>query len=282
MTSVSLRGARQLPPRERRSIAKGALYVYMGVVIGFIFMPIVAMIAFSFNDSGIPSLPWNGFTFRWYDEFANDPALIDGLQNSAMLAAMVSVLSTSIALVTVYFLRRTRWRQKELLTAWVTAPALIPLLMAGLAIFTFFDLVGWVGSRIALACALSTIGIPFGMAVIRSQLTSVDPAPEEAAINLGASHWTVLTRIVVPQSWSGIAGAMLLTFVVGWDEFAISWFVTQFETTLPVRTYEQLGSSFSPKINAVGTIVFFTSLCLTVAAYLVALRPALRRAGRDR
>jgi len=277
---VSSIGAHAGQPPRQRSVAKGILFVYMGLVIAFIFMPIAAMVAFSFNDSGIPSLPWEGFTFRWYEEFANDAALVEGLQNSILLASMVSVISTSIALVTVYFLRRTRWRQKELLTAWVTAPALIPLLMAGLAIFTFFDLVGWTGSRIALACGLSTIGIPFGMAVIRSQLTGVDPAPEEAAINLGASHWTVLTRIVVPQCWSGIAGALLLTFVVGWDEFAISWFVTQFETTLPVQTYEQLGSAFSPKINAVGTIVFFTSLCLTVGAYLVALRPALRRAGR--
>lgn len=253
------------------------LLIYMIILLAFMFLPILAMIIFSFNDSAIPSLPWGGFTFDWYGEFLHDPDLIQGLKNSLMVATFVSVVSTSIALATAYFLRRSTWKYKEIVTASITAPALLPALMGGLAIFTMFNIFGWVGSRLALACALCTLGIPYGLAVIRSQLAEIDPLSDEAAINLGAGHYKVLRTIIVPQAWPGILGSLLLTFVVGWDEFIISWFVTNFETTLPVRVFEQMGSSFSPKINAVGTIVFLISLTMTLGVYFLVLRPAFIR-----
>jgi spermidine/putrescine transport system permease protein len=113
---------------------------------------------------------------------------------------------------------------------------------------------------------------PFAMAIIRLRLSQMDASLEEAAWNLGATEWTALRTVILPFTRPSILAALFITMAVSFDEFAVAWFVSGLQETLPVRVLGFLQGQVSPRINAIGTVVFVATITLVVLAQLLLMR----------
>ncbi len=251
-----------------RSIAI-ALRLYICVVFIFVFAPIVASFIFSFNSDRFPTVPLGHFTLHWYETVYNDPDVWDALRVSVMTALAVSVVSTFIGFCAAYTDFRYRFFGKSAYLALALLPPTIPLVIMGLAMLAWLSRIGMSGQVYSIFIVHVVMCTPFAMAIIRIRLAQMDPSLEAAAWNLGASEWRAMSGVIVPFALPAIVSAMCLTAAVSFDEFAVAWFVSGLNKSVPVIVLEILQGQVDPQINAIGTFVFLTSMTLVVIAQVL-------------
>lgn len=244
------------------------LRIYLLLVFVFIFMPIVTSVVFSFNSDRFPSLPLGHFTWHWYDKVYNDPETWDAIKTSIVVALSASLLATIIGFCTAYTDFRYHFKFKNAYLALALLPPTIPLIILALAMLAWFSKLGISGQIWALIIAHTVLGAPFAMAIIRLRLQQMDKDLESAAWNLGASEWATMRHIIIPFTLPSIISALCLTMAVSFDEFAIAWFVSGLNKSVPVVILEILQGNVDPQINAIGSFVFATTMTLVVIAQL--------------
>jgi spermidine/putrescine transport system permease protein len=243
------------------------IYIFLGFL--FIFTPIVALIVFSFNVDRFPSLPWQGFSTKWYSAALSDDEVLSSFKNSLVVGAIVAGISTFLGSTAAYFLTRWRSRIQGPYLALAVLPPCIPLIILALALRIFFQQSGmFQGSLWSIIVSHVVLASAFAMGIVRMRLTEMDPTLEEAAWNLGSSQWRTIREVVLPQALPAIVAALLITMAVSWDEFVIAWFVSGFDITLPVKIFNLVQGTISPQINAIGSIVFGMTITLVVLAQL--------------
>jgi spermidine/putrescine transport system permease protein len=244
------------------------LRIYLLLVFVFIFMPIVTSVVFSFNSDRFPSLPLGHFTWQWYDKVYNDPETWDAIKTSIVVALSASLLATIIGFCTAYTDFRYNFKFKNAYLALALLPPTIPLIILALAMLAWFSKLGISGQIWALIIAHTVLGAPFAMAIIRLRLQQMDKDLESAAWNLGASEWATMRHVIIPFALPSIISALCLTMAVSFDEFAIAWFVSGLNKSVPVVILEILQGNVDPQINAIGSFVFATTMTLVVIAQL--------------
>ena len=244
------------------------LRIYLLLVFVFIFMPIVTSVVFSFNSDRFPSLPLGHFTWHWYDKVYNDPETWDAIKTSIVVALSASLLATIIGFCTAYTDYRYNFKFKNAYLALALLPPTIPLIILALAMLAWFSKLGISGQIWALIIAHTVLGAPFAMAIIRLRLQQMDKDLESAAWNLGASEWATMRHVIIPFALPSIISALCLTMAVSFDEFAIAWFVSGLNKSVPVVILEILQGNVDPQINAIGSFVFATTMTLVVIAQL--------------
>ena len=244
------------------------LRIYLLLVFVFIFMPIVTSVVFSFNSDRFPSLPLGHFTWHWYDKVYNDPETWDAIKTSIVVALSASLLATIIGFCTAYTDFRYNFKFKNAYLALALLPPTIPLIILALAMLAWFSKLGISGQIWALIIAHTVLGAPFAMAIIRLRLQQMDKDLESAAWNLGASEWATMKHVIIPFALPSIISALCLTMAVSFDEFAIAWFVSGLNKSVPVVILEILQGNVDPQINAIGSFVFATTMTLVVIAQL--------------
>jgi len=237
---------------------------YTAVIVAFILAPLVASLVFSFNADRFPSLPLKGFTTEWYVATFTDPLVTDAFWRSFGVAIPVGLLSTALGFAAAYSDHRFAFRGKSLFTLLMLLPPTIPAIIMGLAMLAYLSRVGLAGNVYAIVISHVVTGLPFAMAIIRLRLAQMDPALEQAAWNLRSTPWQTIWHVVIPFCRQSLAAAFLITTAVSFDEFAVAWFVSGLEETVPVRVLVFLQGQVSPRINAIGTAIFFTSILLVV------------------
>lgn len=242
------------------------IYIVLGFL--FIFAPIVALVVFSFNLDRFPSLPWKGFSTHWYSAAFSDSEVVASFKNSLWVGAVVAGISTFLGSTAAFFLSRWRVRGQGAYLGVAVLPPCIPLIIMALAlriffrdVFSFFE-----GSLWAVVVSHVVLASAFAMGIVRMRLTEMDPGLEEAAWNLGSSQWRTIREVVLPQALPAIIASLLITMAVSWDEFIISWFVSGFDITLPVKIFNLVQGTISPQINAIGTVVFGMTITLVLLA----------------
>lgn len=240
--------------------------LYTLAVIGFILAPLIASLVFSFNADRFPSLPLKGFTTEWYQLTFSDPMVIDAFKRSFGVAIPAGILSTLLGFAAAYSDYRFSFRGKSLFNLMMLLPPTIPAVIMGLAMLSYLSRVNLAGSVYSILISHVVTGLPFAMAVIRLRLAQMDPSLEQAAWNLRASAAQTLWHVVIPFSKQSLFAAFLITTAVSFDEFAVAWFVSGLEETVPVRVLVFLQGQVSPRINAIGTAIFATSILLVVLA----------------
>ena len=148
-------------------------------------------------------------------------------------------------------------------------PPTVPLIILALAMLAWFSKIGISGRLWTVVIAHTVLCAPFAMAIIRLRLQQMDPDLEAAAWNLGASDWGGMIHVVLPFARPAIISSICLTMAVSFDEFAVAWFVSGLNKTIPVLILEVLQGTTDPQINAIGTFVFVTSMTLVVIAQLL-------------
>ena len=245
--------------------------LYLGAIFLFIFAPILASFVFSFNSDRFPSIPLGSFTFQWYQKAFSDPDVWDAFRTSLKVASLTAGLATVIGFCTAYTDFRFGFRFKPAYLALALLPPTIPLVIMGLAMLAWLSNLGLSGTVTAVVISHTVLAAPFAMAVIRLRLSQMDPALEAAAWNLGASEWGAMRHVILPFCAPAVLSALFLTAAVSFDEFAVAWFVSGLNKTVPVMILEILQGNVDPQINAIGTVVFLTSMTLVVLAQVMVM-----------
>lgn len=250
-------------------ILAGVLWLYVAGVFLFILAPIATSFVVSFNADRFPTLPLGGFTVGWYEAIGQDPTLPQAFRNTIVAGVSVAVISTFLGFAAAYTDYRYRFLGKSLYLALALLPPTIPVIILGVAMLIFLSSVSLFGQLHSVIISHVVICLPFAMALIRLRLSQMDPSLEAAAWNLGATEWRAMREVILPFTLPAILSALFITMAVSFDEYAIAWFVSGFSETLPVRILALLQGQVSPRINAIGSIVFTITIALVILAQAI-------------
>lgn len=258
----------------------GRLYTLL--ILLFILSPLIVSSIFSFNSDRFPSLPLKEFTLDWYLVTFADPSVLDAFKRSFMVAIPVGILSTILGFGAAYTDYRSSFRGKSIFNMLMLLPPTIPPVIMGLAMLSYLSRISLAGSVYSILISHVVTGIPFAMALIRIRLGQMDASLEEASWNLRAAPMKTLVHVVIPFCAQSLFAAFLITTAVSFDEFAVAWFVSGLEETVPVRVLVFLQGQVSPRINAIGTVIFGTSILLVAMGMLVSgVGKSIKPAGNN-
>jgi ABC-type spermidine/putrescine transport system permease subunit II len=258
--------------------SRGALAITIAALL-FLYVPLAVVVLFSFHKTGSLSLPFTGFSLRWYRFVLSDPGFRSALENSLFVAAWTSVITLLLGTLASFGIARTRSRLRGPLALLFFLPITLPGLFIGLSMLVFFVRVNIDLSLTTVIIAHSVYVFPYFLLIAIAALERLDPALEEAAADLGANGWLRFWRVTMPQIWPLLVGATCLAFALSFDEFVITFFVIGPDGTLPLYIWSQLRRTVDPSINVVSTLLMTVTLVLWLVAFLFALRAARRKAA---
>ncbi|MEO0910038.1 MAG: ABC transporter permease [Pseudomonadota bacterium] len=250
------------------STLKWLLWSYLALVFIFVFSPILASVIFSFNSQRFPTIPLGEFSLEWYQAIFADSEVWEAAGRSLLVSVCTAVLATFIGFCTAYTDFRYNFRFKGAYLALALLPPTIPLIIMALAMLAWLSRIGASGQVWSIILAHTVLTAPFAMAIIRLRLSQMDESLEAAAWNLGANEWAAMRYVIVPFAQPAIISALCLTAAVSFDEFAVAWFVSGLNKTIPVVILEIVQGNIDPRVNAIGSFVFLTSMTLVIAAQL--------------
>jgi spermidine/putrescine transport system permease protein len=244
-----------------------ALRVFFGLLVVFLYAPIVILLIFSFNDSELPSFPLSGFTLDWYHQFLANPDLKDALRTSAVVAALSSVGAVILGVLASIALVRRRFGGKAGVSALLLSPLVIPYVVLGISLLLFFHAVGVPRSIVTVVIGHIVISLPYTILVLVPRLQQIDVALEEAAHDLGAGPFETYRYVVLPLILPATISALLIAFTTSFDEYAVASFVVGSQATFPIYLYGALRfPSRLPQVIAVAVVVMIASLVVVVSA----------------
>ena len=250
---------------------------YVVAIFGFILLPVLSLVLFSFQDGAVALPPLRGLSFRWYQALFADGRMMAALRHSALVGVVSATICTVLGFLAAYGLARYRPRGAQLLRAYLIAPLGVSYLVIGLGLSLSFSELGIGRSLVTVTIGHVVINLPLAFAIILSQMSEQQERYERAARDLGAGEVHVLGLITVPILAPGLLAAFLLSFTLSWDEFVIALLLTRFDVTLPVEIWSALRTGLNPKTNAAGTIVFALSIGMLVITYAITRRRLERR-----
>lgn len=253
---------------NKTRILDGSLRVYTVLIFVFIFAPILFSVIFSFNSQRFPTIPLGEFSTEWYAKILSDPDIWEAALNSLIVSTCTAVLATVLGFCTAYSDYRYRFWLKGPYLALILLPPTVPLIIMALAMLAWLSKIGMSGQLYSIIIAHTVLTAPFAMAVIRLRLSQMDENLEAAAWNLGGSEWAGMRYVILPFCKPAIISALCLTAAVSFDEFAVSWFVSGLNKTLPVAILEIVQGNIDPQVNAIGTFVFLISMSLIILAQI--------------
>ena len=266
-----------------------SFFLVTAMAFGFTFMyvPIVSLIVFSFNESKLVTV-WAGFSTKWYAELLRD----EQIMQAAWISLRIAVVNATVAMVLgtlagFVLARMGRFRGRLLLTGMTTAPLVMPEVITGLSLLLLFvaleDLVGWPGGRgiTTITIAHITFSMAYVTVVIQSRLSSMDESVEEAALDLGARPAKVFFVITLPIIAPALVSGWLLSFTMSLDDLVIASFVSgPGASTLPMVVFSKVRLGVSPEINALATL-FVLVVTIGIVTAGVVMNRAQKLRTRD-
>jgi spermidine/putrescine transport system permease protein len=250
--------------------------VYVAVAAVFIFLPVVMLVLYSFQDGLVPVPPFRGFSLRWYAKVFANRKLLEAMGNSVVVGGLSSAVAASLGFLAAYGLARSRPRGADAIQYALMAPITVSYLIIGMGLLITFNGVGIDRSLLAVGIGHVVINLPLCFAIAYSQLGEHQANVERAAQDLGANDLQALLLITVPMLWPTLLAAFFIAFTLSWDEFVIAFLLSKFDVTLPVVIWNMLHAGLSPELNAAGTLVFTTSVALVIVVELLLARGSRR------
>lgn len=243
----------------------------------FLFVPIVSLIVYSFNDSPVPNV-WRGFSLRWYEALLQDEDLLAALWLSLKIAFLTAcgavVLGTLAAFTLVKY---TRFRGRTVFAGMVSAPLVMPEVVIGLALLlTLVSLQRAIGvperGMLTIWLGHLLVGMAYATVVIQARLRDLNPQLEEAAMDLGARPQQVFWLVTLPMIGQSLISAWLLTFTLSLDDVVLAGFLSgPGSTTMPLVILSRARLGLNPSVNAVATvIVVIVAIGVVLASYFIA------------
>jgi spermidine/putrescine transport system permease protein len=244
-----------------------ALVAAAGGAYLFLYLPLVIVVAYSFNDSKL-NAEWVGFTWKWYGVLLHDETMLTAAGNSFLIAVVAAAFSTILGTMAGFALYRYKLR---LLPVLVLAPVAIPEILMGVSLLMFFVLLNFTLGLASIILSHITFCISFVAVVVRSRLAGMDESLTEAARDLGATPWRAFRLVTLPLIMPGIVAGALMAFTLSIDDFVITFFTAGVgATTLPLQIYSMIKVAVTPEVNAVSTLLMLLTLFLIVVATKIA------------
>ncbi|ARM87091.1 prutescine ABC transporter permease protein PotI [Rhizobium sp. CIAT894] len=257
----------------------------VSVTLGFAFLylPIVLLVIFSFNESKLVTV-WGGFSTKWYVSLLSNQGLLDAawvtIRVGLLSATLATILGTMAALTLV---RYTRFRGRMLFSGMIYAPLVMPDVITGLSLLLLFVAIGFDRGFWTITLAHTTLTMCFVAVVVQSRLLSFDRSIEEAAQDLGAPPVRTFFEITLPIIAPAVISGWILAFTLSLDDLVIASFTSgPGATTLPMRIYSQVRLGVTPEINAVCTILIGIVTVGVICASIVTKRREIQRERDER
>jgi spermidine/putrescine transport system permease protein len=256
-----------------------ALRAHAGLVYAFLYAPIAILVLFSFNRTSQTAV-WQGFTLEWYGRLLRDDVILASVRNSLIVGVAATVVATVLGTLAALALGRYEFRGQGATKNLLYLPIIIPEVVIGAALVTFFGVANLRLSLATVVIAHVVFSISYVAIVVRARLSGFDRSLEEAARDLGARPFQTFLRVTLPLILPGIVSGALLVFTVSIDDYVITSFVAGVgATTLPLQIYSMLKVGVTPEVNAVSTLLLAVTVVLIVVAQRLQ-RPPAERAER--
>ncbi len=250
---------------------------WLGAGYVFLYLPIVALVLYSFNDSPIPNV-WRGFTLKWYAALGSDNEMISGLWLSLKIAFMTACGSVVLGTLAAFSLSKyRRFFGRTMFSGMVNAPLVMPEVVVGLSLLLMLVSVQRVigfpeRGLMTIWFGHLLLGMAYATVVIQARLNDLNPQLEEAAMDLGARPHQVFYLVTLPMIMQSILSAWLLTFTLSLDDVVLSAFLSgPGATTMPLVIFSRARLGLNPSVNAVATIIVaLVSIGVLVASYWIA------------
>jgi len=260
------------------ALKQSLIALYTALLLAFIFLPVVVLVLFSFQDGTLPVPPLSGLSLRWYQAIFADSRLMNALLRSLSVAALSSLIACTLGFFAACALARYRLPGSAWLRGLLVAPMCVSTLIIGLGLLQWLNALGVPLSLWTVAIGHLVINLPLCFAIIYASMGAQQVNIERAARDLGAGEWQVLYLVTAPMLAPALFAAFFLSFTFSWDEFIAAFLLSRFEPTLPVEIWGMLRAGLNPKLNAIGSLVFLVS----VAFLLLAELTFLRRTGKSK
>jgi spermidine/putrescine transport system permease protein len=271
-----------MPVSRHARLFRGTLRVWAALVLAFLYLPIVLLVIFSFEDSDAVGLPVRALSTKWYEGIPGNDQLTGAIVTSVLVAAVVACAATLVGTMAAFPLVRARVRWPNAARVLVTMPIMFPGVLIGVGLLIF--LAGFLHLELSLLTVVAghlLLTLPFVVLIVSARLQGFDRRLEWAAADLGASPIRTLWHVVLPLIAPAIVAGALISVTLWIDEFVVTVCTIGPQLTLPIYIYTQIKFGVTPEVNAVATLLLVaTVVAFGLAAVLAAAVGRIRRAGR--
>ncbi len=242
---------------------------YLGILLLFLYLPILMMMVFSFND-GKSMAKWSGFSFKWYEELFTDPVLLESLGvtlSIALLSTLIAVLIGALAAIGISSYKKV---SKSIVINLTYVPMMNADVVTGISMLLLFIFLHIPRGYLTLLIAHVAFNVPYVIFAVLPKLKRMDKNIYEAALDMGAKPAYALRKVIIPEVMPGIVSGAIMAFTMSFDDFVISFFSTQgLVNNLSIYIYSMARVGINPKINALSTIMF---ICIVTLLFVSNVR----------
>ena len=246
--------------------------IYIFIIMAFFYIPIIYTIIFSFNSTR--SLThFKGFSLHWYEKMFNDHTMMQAIFYTIIIAVIATIISTIVGTITAIGLSKSNKIVKALVEQVNSLPIMNPEIVTAIGLLMLFSTLAIKKGFLTMLLAHIMFCIPYVILSIMPKLRSLDPNLSDAALDLGATPWQAITKVIVPQIMPGIVSGALIAFTMSFDDFVISYFVTgNGVNNISIMVYT-MPKRINPSINAISTIII---LIITVVLVIINVVPIIK------
>jgi spermidine/putrescine transport system permease protein len=244
---------------------------YLLLILLFIYLPIAYVVLFSFND-GKSMTKFAGFSLRWYEAMFKDRTMLESIRTTVVVAIIATAVSTVVGTITAIGLSKARPLVRAAVLEVNNLPVLNPDIVTAISLMLLFLSAKIQRSIVTLTLAHITFCIPYVILSVMPKLRQLDDNVAEAALDLGASPWQALTKVILPQIYPAVFSGALIAFSMSFDDFVISFFTAGVDVQ-NISMYVYSMKRFNPSVNALSTLIVAAVTLILVLANLI---PALR------
>ncbi len=253
------------------------LPVYMIAYLLFLYLPILLLPVFSFNDAAATTLPLAGFTTKWYETLMGNSVMLKAARNSLLVGIAVSLLSTLLAICAARAITRYKFIGQRPATGLIMAPLFLPEIIVAVSLLMIILQIGLPPSLLAVVLGQTVFCLPYAMSVLVSGFEGFDRSLEEASLDLGETAFGTFRRVTLPVVSPAILSSLLVCFTISLDEFILAFFLSGTEPTLPVYIWGQLRFAAKlPAVLALGSLIILASVVLLTTAEIIRRRAEKR------
>ncbi|MEG0364922.1 MAG: ABC transporter permease [Erysipelotrichales bacterium] len=246
--------------------------LYLALIMLFFYLPIIYVIVFSFNDSRSLT-SWQGFSLRWYTKMFSNRNMLEAIYYTFLIAIIATIISTIVGTITAIGLTKSKKVIKDIVLQINDLPIMNPEIVTAIGLMLFYVSLNIEKGFITLLLAHIAFCIPYVILSVMPKLRSLDPNLSEAAMDLGATPFQALRKVIVPQIMPGIISGALIAFTMSFDDFVISYFVTGNNIkNISILVYT-MSKRVNPSINALSTLII---LIITTVLIIINVVPIIK------
>ena len=235
---------------------------YLGLVLAFLYIPIVVLIVQSFN-AGKSRAKWEGFSFRWYEELFKDPNIMNSLVITLAIAVLAALFATIIGTLAAIGIHAMKRRPQHLMLTLNNIPMTMPDIVTGISLMLLFIFTQVERGFVTMLLAHITFDVPYVILSVMPKLKQMNKNTYEAALDLGSTPMYALFHVILPQVMPGVITGAMLAFTLSLDDFTISYFTTSpLVQNLSTLIYSQARKGIKPTMNALSALMFVALLVL--------------------